>query len=436
MEAFVKMNWLSYVVPNFKSAKYVLEHNKYLTLIELLDESQPYRELNRLQDIELSKLSNNDPILSRIQGSLIGLAVGDALGAAVEFRSNAYMQKNRVKEMQGGGTWGLQAGQWTDDTSMALCLAASLIVKSGFDDYDQLVRYKWWYRKGYMSSTGSCFDIGNATRAAITKFENRQRQSAQQLGISTSEHYLDRIIGEKRSQINFNAKCGDLKAAGNGPLMRLAPIPLFYYRSKSKAIENAANSVSLTHGDKKAIDVCRFYSALIWNAINGISKENLLNQKFYYNNFKLSFDKDVMKIIQGSYKKKHGYVDGIRGKGFILNSLEAALWAFYNDENSFEKGVLLAVNLGDDTDTTAAIYGQLAGAVYGIEGIPKRWRNRLFQKDFILTLANGLYIKGKTFDRQKRTSEVVDDVQEDKHKTKKSNIKSSKGAVHIISECK
>ena len=118
---------------------------KPVSLTELLDEKQPYEEFDRLQDEELSKLNDDDAMLSRIQGSLLGLAVGDALGAAVEFRPYSYMKSNRVTDMQGGGTWGLEAGKWTDDTSMALCLAASFIVKGTFDAYDQLVRYKWWY---------------------------------------------------------------------------------------------------------------------------------------------------------------------------------------------------------------------------------------------------------------------------------------------------
>jgi hypothetical protein len=149
------------------------QNNKPLTLVELLNESQPYNELNRLQDNELSELDKNNEFLSRIQGSLVGLAVGDALGASVEFRPKSYMEKHPVSDMQSGGTWGLKAGQWTDDTSMALCLAASLIVKGDFNGYDQLVRYKWWYRKGYMSSTGKCFDIGSSTRQAIKEFEKR-----------------------------------------------------------------------------------------------------------------------------------------------------------------------------------------------------------------------------------------------------------------------
>ncbi|CAF2387630.1 unnamed protein product [Rotaria sp. Silwood2] len=396
------------------------QNKKSLTLIELLDETQPFQEFSRLQDVELLELNNKSALLSRIQGSLVGLAVGDALGASVEFRPHSYMLENPISDMQDGGTWGLKAGQWTDDTSMALCLAASLISKGGFDSYDQLLRYKWWYRKGYMSSTGTCFDIGASTRQAIEEFEKRQHQSAQilktKLYKNITEDSLDRMIGEYISQVNFKADCGAKNAAGNGALMRLAPVPLFYYRTKSDAIQNAANSVILTHGDKKAIDACRFYSALIWHAINGVAKNDLLDSSFYRKHFKTNFDQDLMKIINGSYKdRKNGYQDGIRGKGFILNSLEAALWAFYNDENSFEKGVLLAVNLGDDTDTTAAIYGQLAGAVYGIENIPQRWRDKLFQIDFLITLATGLFIKGNTPYRQKRKSNVieVEDMDED-----------------------
>ncbi|CAF1272162.1 unnamed protein product [Rotaria sordida] len=418
------------------------QNKKSLTLIELLNESQPYQEFSRLQDVELSELNYKNDLLSRIQGSLVGLAIGDALGAPVEFRPNSFLLHNPVSDMQDGGTWGLQAGQWTDDASMALCLAASLISKGSFDGYDQLLRYKGWHRKGYMSSTGTCFDIGAATRQAINEFENRQRQSAQilqkKLGIIIPDDSLDKQIGEKLSQVNFNVECGTKNAAGNGPLMRLAPIPLFYYRSESDAIQNAANSVKLTHGDKKAIDTCQFYSALIWNAINGKTKDELLSSKFYRQHFKKDFDQDLMTIINGSYKnKKNGYKDGIRGTGFILNSLEAALWAFYNDEDSFEKGVLLAVNLGDDTDTTGAIYGQLAGAYYGIEGIPKHWRDKLFQKDFIITLANGLYLKGNANYRHKRKSTVIEDMEEDTSPNKIRNISTiNKKTPHIITEYK
>ncbi|CAF5069673.1 unnamed protein product, partial [Rotaria sp. Silwood1] len=127
--------------------------------------------------------SVDENLLRRILGSLIGLALGDALGAHVEFRPHQYMVEHPVKDLQGGGTWGLQKGQFTDDTSMALCLAISLIIHCDFNPYDQLVRYKWWYKDGYMSSTGQCFDIGSSTRQALNEFERRQHHLAERHNI-------------------------------------------------------------------------------------------------------------------------------------------------------------------------------------------------------------------------------------------------------------
>jgi ADP-ribosylglycohydrolase len=129
---------------------------------------------HQIQPVPPPKLSQNDFTIDRVIGSLVGLAVGDALGASVEFRPHQYFIDRPVGDMEGGGTWGLKAGQWTDDTSMALCLASSLITKQGYDPYDQMVRYKWWYKHGYLSSTGQCFDIGNATRDSLEEFSRRQ----------------------------------------------------------------------------------------------------------------------------------------------------------------------------------------------------------------------------------------------------------------------
>ena len=393
-----------------------MAETKSLTLVELLNETQPLNELNRLQDKELSELNeseDDDEILLRMQGSLIGLAVGDALGASVEFRPRSYMVEHPVSDMQGGGTWGLKAGQWTDDTSMALCLGASLIAKGGFNGYDQLVRYRWWYRNGYMSSTGKCFDIGASTSQAINEFEKRCQKAREKLQARLKPTVPKENI-EGFLELKVKVDCGEPDAAGNGPLMRLAPVPLFYHHSEKDAIQNAGSSAKFTHGDPKAVDACRFYSALIWNAIHGATKTALLDSNFYRKYFEQEpLHEDVLSIAQGSYKTKNGYEDGIRGKGYIINALEAALWAFYNDNNSFEVGVLLAINLGDDTDTTAAIYGQLAGAVYGLEGIPKRWRDQLFQQDFIITLANGLFLKGKNVNPQKRKANVLEAMDED-----------------------
>ncbi|CAF4684835.1 unnamed protein product [Rotaria sp. Silwood2] len=165
--------------------------------------------------------------MDRIQGSMFGLTLGDALGAHVEFRPHGYLVANPVKNLVGGETWGLQQGQFTDDTSMALCLAISLIARQGFVPYDQLVRYKWWYKHGYMSSTGQCFDIGTATKDSILEFEKRQKMFAQQHNIPLNE--IDFLSDRALLQV-FNVQCSQQGVAGNGALMRLAPVPIFFFR--------------------------------------------------------------------------------------------------------------------------------------------------------------------------------------------------------------
>jgi ADP-ribosyl-[dinitrogen reductase] hydrolase len=389
-------------------------NTELFTLVELLNKKQPYKELNRLNDPDLKALDNEkhkDEILQRIQGSLVGLAIGDALGASVEFRPNAYLKQHPVKDMQGGGTWGLEAGQWTDDTSMTLCLAASLIAKGRFDPYDQFLRYAQWYRDGYMSSTDKCFDIGKSTRQAITDFERRYRKIRSQLiasNINPRESTFDGMLEHQLCNDGIGLKLGASDSAGNGALMRLAPIPCFFFKSYDAVKKNIDEATQLTHGDERAIDACRFYACLIWLALQGTSKKQLLDPNFTQKYFDRPLHKDILDVVQGSYKNKNGYEGGIRGKGYVVHALEAALWAFHNDGDKFEEGVLKAIDLGDDTDTTAAIYGQLAGAVYGIDKILPRWIEQLYQGEFIKTIAKGLYIKGKQWWDTQPQSERLD----------------------------
>ena len=383
--------------------------NNQLTLVEILEHEQPYRYFKQPKNHEV-KLSDDDrknEKIRRIQGSIMGLAIGDAVGAPVEFRPHAYMLENEVKDMQSGGTWGLEKGQWTDDTSMALCLAASLIVKGGFNAYDQLVKYRRWYRFGYMSSTGKCFDIGKATRDAITAFEGRRQNLREEInakGKNLSDSDLESSIENKMRAHRKGLKFGTADSAGNGPLMRLAPIPCFFSDSYDDMMKHIQEATQLTHDDKRAVDACRFYAALIWYALNGKSKDELLDPNFYQKTLELELHPEIHEIAMGSYKKEKGYEDGIRGKGYVVDSLKAALWAFYKDGNNFKDGVLLAVNLGDDTDTTAAIYGQLAGAVYGIDKLDKDWVSDVYEGTFILTVAKGLYIKGENSRKNSRRS--------------------------------
>jgi ADP-ribosyl-[dinitrogen reductase] hydrolase len=283
---------------------------------------------------------------------------------------------------------------------MALCLGNSLVCRHGFVPYDQLVRYKWWYRHGYMSSTGQCFDIGAATSQSISVFENRQIAFARKCNIPLDK--LDYLSDIDRLQ-KFKVHCSKSGVAGNGALMRLAPVPLFFHKHPFEAIYFSGYSGVITHGDEKVYDACRYYAALIFAALNGYRKEELLDKDFYAKH-KDWFDEkpfchEIKRIAEGSYKKKGGYDDGIRGKGYIVDSLEAALWAFWSDGNSFEVGALAAVNLGDDTDTTACIYGQLAGAYYGYKELPRKWIEHVYAKKFILNLSKWIAYEGENWQR-------------------------------------
>ena len=278
---------------------------------------------------------------------------------------------------------------------MALCLAISLICRNGFSLYDQLVRYKWWQNYGYMSSTGDCFDIGEATRAGIFEFEHRQSSLARILNIPIEEADF---LPDDEIYHRIDCRCGHITAAGNGSLMRLASVALFFHRDPRKAVDYCGQSSYSTHADPKAVDACRFYGALIVGALHKIPKQELLSPGFYEAHRHWFGDqdlqKDILLIAKGSFReKKGGHKDGIRGTGYVVNALEAALWAFDTDGDSFKNGILAAVNLGDDTDTTAAIYGQLAGAYYGYEAIPIEWRQNVYANKFITFISEVIYSK-------------------------------------------
>ncbi len=294
----------------------------------------------------------------RYRGALLGLAVCDALGTTLEFKSPGSFTP--ITDMIGGGPFGLKPGQWTDDTSMALCLAESLVECRGFNPVDQLERYIRWYREGHLSSTGDCFDIGTTTVDALHRFER------------THEPFC----GSENPQ-----------AAGNGSIMRLAPVPLFFANQPAEAIEMSGQSSRTTHGAQVCVDACRYLGAVIVGAIGGVPKDALLSERYspvpgYWDQHPLSAEID--EIAAGSFRRKHP--PEIRGTGHVVRSLEAALWAFYRSSD-FREGALLAVNLGDDADTTGAVYGQIAGAFHGVAGIPDSWLSKLHERDMIDQLA-------------------------------------------------
>lgn len=301
----------------------------------------------------------------RFRGALLGLAAGDAVGTTLEFERPGSFTP--ITDMVGGGPFRLRPGEWTDDTSMALCLAESLVECGGFDAADQMRRYLRWRDEGHLSSNGRCFDIGNTVSSALDHFE----RTGEPLAGATHE-----------------------RSAANGSMMRLAPVPLAFARTPAAAIEAAGMSSRTTHALPVCIDACRYLGGLIVGALDGVSREDLLAPMYApvtdaWKEQPLA--PAISRIAACSFHGKSAAQ--VRGTGYVVDSLEAALWALATGAD-FREGCLLAANLGDDADTTAAIYGQLAGAHHGIggdRGIPVDWIARLARRDLIEDLADRLY---------------------------------------------
>ena len=294
---------------------------------------------------------------NRARGCLLGLAVGDAIGTTVEFKPRGKFTP--MTDMVGGGPFRLKPGEWTDDTSMALCLANSLI-SNGFDLHDQISKYVSWFRNGYMSVNGRCFDIGTTTSVALRKFESDGNS------VAGSTHPF---------------------ASGNGGIMRLAPVPIMYSYSVATAMDKSAEQSSTTHASDECIDSAKILGEILARIIQGeTNKDTLLISSVSCN------EPMLQSVAKAEYRNFS--IDDISGSGYVTESLEAALWCFYTTAN-FRDAVLKAVNLGDDADTTGAITGQVAGAYYGKSGIPIDWLKKLAWYEYIDDLAEKLNEKSK-----------------------------------------
>jgi len=310
-------------------------------------------------DFEISGI-----IEDRAAGALLGLAVGDALGTRLEFSKRDV--EPRVTEMLGGGPFSLAPGEWTDDTSMALCLADSLIAKLELDVRDLLDRFVRWWEQGENSVNGRCFDIGNITREALERYKC-SRQPA-----SSGPYH-------KRS-------------AGNGSLMRLAPVAIFAAPDCGEASRLAGQQSLTTHANHIAKECCELLSHLLVEAMAGLSKDDVLRPRCW-----LGLP-EIKSLAAGHWINKTR--DEIVSTGYALTTLEAALWCACKT-NSFEEALILAVNLGRDADTIGAVTGQLAGAIYGRSGIPGRWLTKLAWRERIEERALALLRAGKAARRQK-----------------------------------
>lgn len=294
----------------------------------------------------------------RYRGCLLGMAVGDALGAPVEGQPRGTFEP--IMDMTGEGPLGLPRGTWTDDTSMALCLGESLLEQGGFDPADQMHRYLKWLDEGYMSCASAGFGLGFTISDALEAFRE------------TGEPYSGPT---------------DPQTAGNGCIMRYAPLALYYFPDREKILEHSADSSRTTHGTQECVDACRLMGDILFRILSGASKDECL-----FSGVPESIvSPSIRGIAHGAYTGKSA--DEIRGSGYVVESLEASLWCFQMTD-SFRNAVLLAVNLGHDTDTTGAICGQIAGAFYGESAIPSDWLEQLEQPELIVSLAERLLLRG------------------------------------------
>lgn len=322
--------------------------------VELVREARPGAIETQEQEFHVGRVSGEaeelpdrtgEEIADRALGAMLGLAVGDALGTTLEFTRRD--SQPRLTDMVGGGPFRLAPGQWTDDTAMALALMDSLNANPLLDEADLMRRFVAWHEQGEYSCTGTCFDIGNTVRAALGRFKASGNPSAG----STDPH-----------------------SAGNGSLMRLAPVAIHHWADRTRLRGVAARQSRTTHGAPEAVDACIAFAEVLADAIEGRPRSQVLRPRDY------PYAGKISAIMAGSWRGKHR--DEIASSGYVADSLEAALWCA-GRTSSFADAVLLAANLGGDADTTAAITGQLAGALYGAGGIKKDWLAKLAWRERI-----------------------------------------------------
>ena len=285
-------------------------------------------------------------ISDRIRGALVGLAIGDALGAPVEFRDRGTF--GYISDMLPGGYFRLPAGAWTDDTAMALCLADSLLSHAELDPIDLLDRFLRWVDINENTSTGRCVGIGQNTFVTL---------------------------GQYRRTGNAVAPPVNGRSDGNGSLMRVAPVACRHWLDRAKARRIARDQSYTTHASDLAAAACEAMTLLQCNLISGAPLRQAMADLH-----DVPSPGDIATVLRGSWKTKS--VQEIRSSGYVVDTLEAALWSV-ETTSTFEDAVIKAVNLGHDADTVGAVTGQLAGALYGIDAIPPRWKDTLLKLEHI-----------------------------------------------------
>ncbi|KAL6722095.1 hypothetical protein ACLMJK_001201 [Lecanora helva] len=340
-------------------------------------------------------------VASRIRGSLYGVAIGDALGGPVEFRARGSFKS--VTGYRYNHNFNLKPGTWTDDTSMTLCLAQSLVENEGkFLIPDQIKKYMNWMEHGYMSATGVCFDIGNATRHALTVWKESMRSTtdANAMEIEHIQRIIDRTLNR---EVIVSVVDNKLQVfCGNGSLMRCTPVPLVYHGSHDLAQQYAAKASSLTHPHPTCQQACQIYTHLLVEIIENSSLESKTDLWECLQRFDATEGggfgtagnltpalRDALGRYRGLEDLRQTPDHEIKSSGYVVHTLEAAQWAFFTTE-TFQEGALKVVNLGNDADTVGAVYGGLAGAWYGQDALPVEWLDGLQAKPMIDQVVEGV----------------------------------------------
>lgn len=301
-----------------------------------------------------------------IIGGIMGVIIGDALGLPVQFMTKTEISKNPITGMIGGGTFGLEPGAWSDDSSLTLCLAESLS-KVDYNPADIARRFVEWYQDGYMTPFGESFDIGGTTSVAMKRLIH---------GVAP-----------------FKAGPTDAESNGNGSLMRILPATLFFaHESDYTMIQRICEVSKITHGHPRSQLACSLYSLFVKELLKGSSPHEAYETMILKSQTVFFIDPKVGKQLSHFKRIISGELPDlpeseIKSGGYVVESLEAALWSFLNT-SSFEDAVLRAVNLGWDTDTVGAITGSMAGVYYGFSNIPDHWLKKLIDYEKILSLTN------------------------------------------------
>ena len=317
-------------------------------------------------------------MLNKVKAVMIGHAVGDALGVPVEFASREELDNNPVETMEGNGTYPVPKGAWSDDTSMALATLDSL--RCGINYEDMMEKFCEWVNEAKYTPTDLVFDIGRAVMKSLMAYLQRQGDALS--------------CGQKSVLDN-----------GNGSLMRIHPIVLYLHEKDmtiAEKMEIIYNVSALTHAHERAKTACGIYAFVLWGLLDNPSKGAISEgmrkaRQFYWDSKeKVTFKKAMLNIGKGVLGEAEDALfsmptrEEIKSSGYVVDTLEAAIWCLVNT-NSYKECVLTAVNLGDDTDTVAAIAGGLAGALYGYDSIPEDWRKTLIKRDYIEHLCEKVF---------------------------------------------